>query len=366
MVDGKKTWAIKNWVEKSSKETRSIVLDAMQDSPFQYGPYGEPVAQWSMAFIGSTADDLKAEPSSSLLPLSNEETLPINWDLCLDGAGQAMFFRRLKISFDMNTAIISEVRDKRKYRMSMDDMTSLRHLCALWQQLRAFCSTRMADFDAFEKKLMTGSSVDDQFHSVLQECPPMFALSMLPLTQRAALGELKQKEEDATVEVEKQRLEVRNAKWKYFQAALVRDQRQMALISAAPDKLQALRHRKEMAWRLEQAKIGERIVLAYQEKFLRCRQVQQLQHLHEVLHEYRAFVVIWLQWSPHMLSIVERCPSTKPLSNSARVVLPSILGRCGRSEDERPLHGDICGLKCPPCQQQGENDGADAGCCVHQ
>ena len=291
MIDSKKTWAIKNWMEKCCQEAKSVVMDSMQDSPFQYGPWGEQLAQMSHLFMGSVAEGFKPLPTCSLAPLANEESLQIDWDLRLDAAGQAMLFKRIKIAFDMNTAIVTEIREKRRYRMATEELIALRNLCALWQQLRPFCLSRVPDFEAFEGKLLNGSALDEQFEPLLQECPTSFAVSMLPMSQRAAMSELKQKEESVTVEVEKQRLELRSAKWKWFQGALARDQSQMALVSAAPEKLQALRHRKEMAWRLEQAKVGERIVIAYGEKYLRCRQLQQLQHLHEAMHEYRNFVV---------------------------------------------------------------------------
>lgn len=243
-----------------------------------------------LLFIGSKAEGMRAVVECSLVPLTNEETMTIDWDLPLDSYGQHLLFERVKRSFDMNTAIVQEVRDKRKYRMSSEELIALRHLCALWQQLRPFCTTRVAEFQKLDERLRSGSSMDEQVQPLLEEFPAVFAASMLPMTQLAAKSELKQKEECATVEVEKQRLELRAARWKWFQAALARDQAQMALITEAPDKLQALKHRKAMSWRIEQAKLGERVVLGYAEKFLRCRQVEKLQLLHEVLHEYRGVV----------------------------------------------------------------------------
>ena len=294
MIDSKKMYAIKHWMQKTSKEAKAIVMDAMQDAPFQYGPFGESLAQMPLLFIGSKAEGIKETVECSMVPLTNEETLTIDWDLPLDAFGQLMLFQRVKRSFDMNTAIVQEVRDKRKYRMASDELVALRHLCALWQQLRPFCQTRVADFQKLDERLRSGSSMDEQLQPLLGEFPGVFAVSMLPMTQQAARTELRQKEETVTVEVEKQRLELRAARWKRFQGALARDQAQMALISQAPEKLQALKHRKAMAWRIEQAKMGERVVLGYAEKYLRCRQVEKLQLLHEVLHEYRGVVAAGL------------------------------------------------------------------------
>lgn len=290
MIDSKKTFAIKHWMEKCSKEAKAVVSEALQDAPYQFGPFGEQFAQMGQVFLNSTADGFSSA-CSALSPLANEESLQIDWDLPLDAYGQAMLFKRVKVAFDRNTCIVTEVRDKKRYRMANEELLTLRNMCALWQQLRPFCMSRMAGkFDEFENKLLSSSAMDDQLLHLLQDTPRSFALSMLPMTQQAAASELKEKEETMTIEFEAQRLELRAAKWKWFQSALARDQSQMALVQSAPEKLQALRHRKEMSWRLEQAKIGERIVLAYCDKFLRCRPVDKFQHLHEVLHEYRVFV----------------------------------------------------------------------------
>ncbi|CAK9040042.1 unnamed protein product [Durusdinium trenchii] len=317
MIDSKKCYAIGHWMHKCCKEAKAIVMDAMQDAPFQYGPFGEGLAQMPQLFIGSKADGMRSSPESGLFPLANEETLRIDWDLTLESHGQAMLFERIKRAFEMNTAIVAEVRDKRKYRMSLEDLTSVRNLCALWQQIRAFCMTRIPDeFTKLDERLRSGSSMDEQLQPLFQECPSVFSISMLPLTQKAALTELKLKEESVTVEVERQRLELRAAKWKWFQGALARDQSQMALISQAPEKIQALKHRKVMSWRLEQAKVGERVVLAYADKFLRCRQVEKLQHLHEVLHEYRSFVAESAGIKQTDLCMVSFCDLNVPLANS--------------------------------------------------
>ena len=41
---------------------------------------------------------------------------------------------------------------------------------------------------------------------------------------------------------------------------------------------------------MQQAKAGEKVVVSFCEKYLRCRMVKQMEHFHEVVHEYRNYV----------------------------------------------------------------------------
>ena len=290
MIDSKKAHAIRHWMDRCSPAARAVVYEALQDCPFQYGPWGEQLSQIGAIFLQSTGD-LTCGGSDGVAPLTHEDSVSVNWTLPLDEPSQTFLFKRIKLAFDRATAIIHDVRDKKKYRLKSEELTSLRNLCAFWSQVRSFCLTRIPDFDTFEAKLMNGNSMDDQFAEVLQTCPPQFSISMLPMTQIEAANELRRQEETVSLEAEQQRTELRAAKWKYFVSALGRDQKQLSLVAAAPSKLENLKHRKEMAWRVEQSKLGEKVVMAYSEKHLRCRQVKQMGHFHEVFHEYSNYVV---------------------------------------------------------------------------
>ncbi|CAK9060121.1 Uncharacterized protein SCF082_LOCUS31722 [Durusdinium trenchii] len=289
MIDAKKTYAIKHWMEKCCNEARTVVYESLQDSPFPYGPWGEQLSLMPQLFLQSTAEQ-SCTGDSALAPLAHEESVSVNWALPLTEWAQTMLFRRIKVAFDRATAIIFDVRDKKKYRMKSEELVSLRNLCSFWSQVRSFCMTRIADFETFEKKLLNGSAMDDQFGEVMTACPRQFATSMMPMFQVQAACDLKRQEETSTMEAEQQRAELRAARWKYFQSALARDQKQLSLVSAAPDKIEKLRHRKEMNFRVEQAKVGEKVVLSFCEKYLRCRLVKQMEHFHEALHEFRSYV----------------------------------------------------------------------------
>ena len=229
VIDGKKVWAIKHWMEKCSAEAKKVVKDSLQDYPFHLGPFGEQFAMVSQVFLGSCAEDLSACPQGKLVPLANEASIPVNWELALDCTAQTMLFSRVKIAFSKATGIVEDVREKKRNRMKADEL-ALRNILAFWSQVRMFCSSRLPGFEEFDSKLKMGNTVDDQFQIIMDERPNSFAISMLPVAQAAAASEVRAQEESATMEVDKQRVELRAARWKFFQAALERDQKKLALV----------------------------------------------------------------------------------------------------------------------------------------
>lgn len=291
-IDSKKVWGIKHWMEKSSQQAHAVVHKTLLDYPFQYGPYGEAFSLTPQMFLGSQAEETVANPQASLAPLSGEANISIDWALPLDGNSQAWLLSRVHLAFQKATAIVDDIKEKKRYRAKAEDLLQLRDLMAFWSQVRSFLSSRLQDFDEFERKLMTSSVLDGQFSDILEQRPKAFSLSMLPSARDAAAKETRACEEIASVEADGQRLEVRSARWNYFQQALDRDQRQLKLVIEAPAKLDSLRHRREMAWRAEQAKVGEKLVLAYCEKFLKTIQIKKMEHLHEHVHQHREFIVL--------------------------------------------------------------------------
>ena len=289
MIDGKKSWAIKHWYEATGPEALEEVSIALKDAPFQHGPWGEPLSMMRLLFVGSAAN-LSASPESEAMPALEEASITIDWSLTLTEAAQGMLFRRVRLQFDRATAIVDEVSDRKKYRMSEDDLTTLRNIMALWDQIQVFCSTRVPGFDQLDAALRNNSHRDSDIRELLDERPQVFAVSMLASAKEAAMKELKKQEEVATLEVEQQKIEVREARWKFFTCALEKDQNTLLQIDAAPSKLEAVRHRKAMAWKMEQAKNGEKIIKSYLNKFLRSEIVEKVEHAQQLVNEYRTFV----------------------------------------------------------------------------
>ena len=310
-IDGKKVWAIKHWMEKTSVKALEVVAKTLLDYPFQYGPYGEVFSLTTQMFLGSQAEETLANPEASLAPLTGEATISVDWLLPLDGDSQTWLFERIRLAYQKATMIVEEPREKKKYRMKAEEMLHLRSVLALWAQLRDFCSSRLTDFQEFDRKLKNSSVLDAQFADILEQRPKAFGISMLPVARESAAVETRAAEETATAEADKQRIELRAARWKYFTAALQRDQRQLELVIEAPAKLEALRHRREMAWRSEQAKLGEKLVLSYCEKYLKSVQVKKMELIHEQVHTHREFVELWAHLVASLFSFIFLPPSPK-------------------------------------------------------
>ena len=79
-------------------------------------------------------------------------------------------------------------------------------------------------------------------------------------------------------------------RWEYFQAALERDQSQLKQVASAPQKLEAMKHRKQVAWRMSQAKQGEKVVKSFMEKYVRCDLVEKVEHAQQKVNEFRSFI----------------------------------------------------------------------------
>ena len=290
IIDGKKSFAISHWLTHSSDEAIHEVEIALKDAPFAFGPWGEQLAGMKILFIGSTTN-LCSLPECGMTPMAGEASIPINWSLSLTGKAQGYLFQRIRKSFDKATAIVDDVQDKKKYRMNEEDLLMARNTLALWDQIREFCSTRLSNFADLEKGLVEGTGKDHELRQLLDERPATFSVSMLPCAQKEAVATLRKKEETINMEVEKERLKVRDTRWEYFVAALARDQSILRQIDGAPSKIEALRHRKQVAWRMAQSKIGDKVARSYMEKYLRCSIVEKVEHAQQQVNEYRSFVV---------------------------------------------------------------------------
>jgi len=291
VIDGKKMFAIKHWMELTGDGARSQVQTALRDNPFQYGPWGETLSVLKPLFLKSVMNMASIPQSAtSMSPLEGEATITLDWTLPMDEWSQEILFQRIRLHFDKATAIVMESQDRRRYRMNEQDLMNLRNLVCLWKQVREFLKTRIPNFEDLDSAIKTGNTMDQELQGVLEQRPHQFAVSFLPQAQQAAMETVKKQEEVVTMEVQKQRQELRDCKWKYFKAALLRDQELLATIQAAPKRLEALRHRKHMHWKVEQSQQGERVVNAYMTQCLRTENVEKVEHGQLKINEFRQFV----------------------------------------------------------------------------
>ena len=235
LLDSKKQYAIKHWLEKTSERATEQVMISMRDAPFSFGPWGETFSILGWMFLDSTVD-LLAVPDCGLVPAVHEATIALDWSLPMTADSQTYLFTRVRMQFEKSTAIIENPADRRRYRLCEEDLMSLRNLMCLWSQIRAFCSTRLGTFSDFDHAITSGNSKDHELREILEQKPARFSLSMLPCAQKHALEEVRAAEEGATLEAETERLKVREARWQWFQAALARDQVLLRQVVAAPEK----------------------------------------------------------------------------------------------------------------------------------
>ena len=289
-MDGKKQYAIKHWLELTCDNAKKEVEISLKDAPFQYGPFGESLSVMKFLFLTSTVQ-LLCLPNASLVPVNGEESVALDWNLPLGPVAQEILFSRIRTSFEKATTIIENPADRKKYKMGEEELLALRNLVVIYASVRDFLAARMKGFPDFDRMMRTSSMKDQDFREVMDSRPPRFAMSMLPSTQRAALEDAQAREEGQTLEAEKERLKLRETRWAYFKTALERDQKSVKHIQEAPGKVQALRHRKQVAWRLQQAELGEKVVNSFMEKFLRCELVGKMELAQARINEFRTFVV---------------------------------------------------------------------------
>ena len=224
--------------------------------------------------------------------MAGESHVSIDWTLPLTNKSQFLLFHRVLADFQKSTGLV-EVKDKRRYRKKEDELVQLRNKFALWGQLRDHIATAAgaAALDEKEKKLITTDFLDDDLDELLTRRPRSFSMSMLASERLEAQAQLQRQEQEACAEVETQRVQVRQAKWGFFTKALAQDHLAMQQVAAAPGKLRMLQHKKEVAWRQEQAEIGQRAVGAYMEKFMRVVPVERGEVIKPHVMEFLNYMV---------------------------------------------------------------------------
>ena len=266
------------------------LIEKRHDIAFALGPCGESLAQIPWLFVGSTVT-LTAEGGEELTPLDGETWISLDWSLPLSPFAHNILFERIKADFETATGLV-ELKSKKRYRAKEPELMVTRNVIALYGQIKDHCGTKIA-CDTIESNLRSGNLADDDFAEILRLQPRNFGVSMLPSFKQKMVMEMQEKEASICLEVETSRLEVRNAKWTFFQAALKRDQMQLSTVAAAPAKLAAMQHRLEMRWREEQAASRERAIKAYMEKWLRVQSVEKVERMSKHVADYMRYIAAW-------------------------------------------------------------------------
>lgn len=273
VLDAKKARAIRHWLEGTSPEAWTLVAETQHDLPFSMGAYGESFAGMACLFLHSKMNNLGVL-DTEWQPLAGEPSVTIDWSLPLGPKAQFLLFNRVLGDFQKDSAVVC-TSQKKKYRKREEDLVRLRNMFSLWGQLRDHIAAHCGEVElvAKEKKLVSTDFMDDDLDELMARRPRTFCASMLASERANAQTRLQQQEEQACLEVESQRVQVRQAKWQFFVKALVQDHLALQQVHAAPQKLAMLQHKKDVAWRMEQSEMGQKAVTAFMDRYARVLSV---------------------------------------------------------------------------------------------
>ena len=264
-LDKRRKIAVKHWLEKTCTDAFDVVESSTHDLAFSMGAFGETVASYPFLFLGSTASGLSANPACTLKALDHEAFFTIDYKLPMTDLGQTMLFRRIQSNFVRETSMIP-AQHKKKYRMSEENLKQLRNLCCMFAQLVPHLTSRLPpeQMDQWMKDISESASRDEDIRFILDAAPQNFSLSMLPSSCALAQEQAQQREQAICLKVEKQRLDVLDAQWTYFQSGLKRDQCLIEKINMAPTKIATKLHQKEVKHMQNQARSGEASYCPYE------------------------------------------------------------------------------------------------------
>lgn len=190
----------------------------------------------------------------------------VDWSLPMTAASQHLFFQKVRGKFARATVGIGAAQ-KKKYRLSPDELTRVRNVSVFFSQVWSFLSARIPEIEATQLRnlFIEGTSEDQDFLHLLDSRPSKFALSMLRSRTEESRKQEAEKQQMIHSEVAQQREAVTQAQWAWFCSALKADQSLLQVVNRVPAQVKAKLHAKVVQRRKEQAESGERATKGYQE-----------------------------------------------------------------------------------------------------
>ncbi|CAK9075226.1 unnamed protein product, partial [Durusdinium trenchii] len=253
-IDKKKMQAVKNLLDATGAAALSEMQQSVHDFAFSYGPFGDQFCQLPFIYVGSTAklDPINAQDAASDAPqpLPREPFCSLDWDLQLSEEGQFFLFRRVRTTFNRVTGLVP-MAQKKRYRMSPDELFRVRNLIAFFQQIVGHLRARLDESDVREwiEEVTCGLSRDEDLQHLVNLRPPNFSLSMLLSQQQQARKSMEVAEQEKMEAVAQQRQEVQEAQWTYFKTALAKDHDAISRVSGAPAAIRQRLHAKQVKHR---------------------------------------------------------------------------------------------------------------------
>lgn len=255
-------------MEKTSPGAFNILLKSTHDICWAHGAFGESFGTYTHCFLGSCANFEAAPPHEDAMsgPLPNEPSITLNWALPLTESAQELLFSRIQLTFDRNTSMMP-VTQRKKYRLSGDDLLRVRNLVCLFDQILPHIKARVGLDSAAQwlEDVRSGAQRDNDLTSLLHLRPSVFSMSMLPSEQEQAKRSLEEVELKKCEDKEAQRLEVTAAQWNFFKGALARDQSKLDVVQQAPRLVRQRLHAKQVAARSRLISDGESACKGYQD-----------------------------------------------------------------------------------------------------
>ena len=264
--------AVKNLIENTCQAAFDHLVQSTHDIPFAFGPYGESFCQIGFMFLGSVGklDPAALDPELQAGPLPNEPFISIDWNLPMTEEAQTMLFKRVRTSFDRVSWMVP-MHQRKKYRMTVDELSRTRNMVALFCQLHAHMKANLSEamVQKWVHDVQEGLNRDEDLLQLMHSRPTQFAMSMLLSEQDHAKKNMEDFEIKKVEKVQQQRLEVANAQWNFFKAALEQDQGLIKKVQAAPRQVRQRLHVKQVAHRSKMIATGEQGCLRYQERMRR-------------------------------------------------------------------------------------------------
>ena len=264
--------AVRNLIENTCQAAFDHLVQSTHDIPFAFGPYGESFCQIGFMFLGSVGklDPAALGPELQAGPLPNEPFISIDWNLPMTEEAQTMLFKRVRTSFDRVSWMVP-MHQRKKYRMTVDELSRTRNMVVLFCQLHAHMKANLSEamVQKWVHDVQEGLNRDEDLLQLMHSRPTQFAMSMLLSEQDHAKKNMEDFEIKKVEKVQQQRLEVTNAQWNFFKAALEQDQGLIKKVQAAPRQVRQRLHVKQVAHRSKMIATGEQGCLRYQERMRR-------------------------------------------------------------------------------------------------
>ena len=263
--------AVRNLLEATAPAAFEEMLRSTHDLPFAMGPFGEGFCALAGVWLHSTAklDAVLVDPEmqkAQSTPLPNESYVTLNWDLEMTPESQALLFKRIRCIFDRVTGRVP-VHQKKKYRMTTEELMKTRNLVVLFTQIHGHLSGRLSPVElrSWEIDVEKGSGRDEDLVHLMNLRPPCFAMSMLLSYQHQAKKDNEDVEMKRVELVEQQKQEVVAAQWAYFDAALKQDHALLEKVSAAPLQVRQRLHIKQVNHRQKVVVAAEKACQGFQD-----------------------------------------------------------------------------------------------------